>query len=534
MLTDCFMTRQRFSTTDRVAASTKGLPACRRIRAYVQRIDGVRPCLSWHALVIGALVSFLVGCTPPPSPPAGWNHVTASTEDSGVTLPSQAPQMQRVVFAETSEDPASGSEATPHQLHGNPGKDRRPRVLVRPFEADARRPEDAHLGYLMVEAIGRDLSQVPSVSVVPGSVLNRMFLGRQEKLLELTGSPNAAKAQTWCREAHADLVVTGSVERSAGGVTATLRLMPSGQTQWLAQRAFSGADLLDVADTIVLCVLDHCEAVLSDREREEIKRRPTTVVAAYEELAKADRNQEEGRMFKALGCCRKAIGLDPQFALAHAKLGNIYMAQGQFDLGIPALEKALQIDPSLSDRSNLAVAYRKTGQAEEAFAQYAEVLRFRPHDPYIRVQLGMGHFYEKNYAQAENALNEALRLDPFVPDGHFSLGLVFRHSGRLGQAGAEFRKAVDDYPGDIQSYVMLSLVHQLLGDYEAAIKDLEDGLTISPDYGKAHNNMAALCTATRQFDKAWKHVREAQRLRYPVADVILDELRKHSIELKTD
>ena len=81
---------------------------------------------------------------------------------------------------------------------------------------------------------------------------------------------------------------------------------------------------------------------------------------------------------------------------------------------------------------------------------------------------------------------------------------------------------------------MLATVHALLGNASAAISALEEGLKVSPEYGKAHNNLAAYYGGTRQWDKAWKHVHEAQRLRYPVADVILDTLREYSVEPKDD
>lgn len=487
-----------------------------------------------HFVVLAPLAFLFLVC------PTRASQLRPRSGDAASSAYAEAPfarrtrQPEHECFLAQRENVGPDGEAGQHFGRKKREIGRRPRILVRAFSADATDEKHKHLGYLTTLEVGGDLGHVSSVVLIPGSVLSRLFLGRQEKLLALGGTPDVAKARAWCQEAHADLLVTGSTAATSAGVKITVRLMRPGQTRWLAERTFSGEDIFNVIDSGVRWILDQCNVTPTDDERRRMELRATTSMAAYCKLAEAARAQEEGRNFQAVGRCKKAIELDPRFARAHAQLGSIYAGLEQFDLAIAAFQKALAIDPGFSNRANLAVAYRKSDRAPMAFSEYAEVLRLRPHDPYVRVQLSSAHFHEKNYNQAEEALTEALRLDPFVADGHYSLGLVYRHSGRLGQAAAEFKQAVRDYPGDIQAYVMLATVHLLLGDIEAAINDLEEGVEISPDYGKAHNNLAAYYGGTEQYDKAWKHVHAAQRLRYPVADVIVDELRRHSVEPKND
>ncbi len=415
-----------------------------------------------------------------------------------------------------------------------PRRGSRVRVVIWPLATKSDRAEDSYLGHAVAHAVGWDLNHVPSVLVAPNSMLRRVFLGREDELLKLLGAVDVAKARRLCTEVHADLLVAGSVERTPEGLKAAVRLVHGATAEWPPEKRFSAADLLALGDDIVFAVLEELRVVPSEQEKERIRARPVTNIAAYEEFAKALRFAEQGRGFQMIAQCRKAVEIDPNFAIAQALLGETYVQNGQLDLGIQALRRAIEIDPTLPNRSNLAVAYRKKGEVDKALAEYRETLKRRPQDPYVRVQMAAVHFYQKEYAEAERVLVEALKLDPYAPDAHYFLGMVYRHWNRLGQAIAEFKQAVTDYPGDIQAYVMLATAHALLGDASAAIQALEEGLRTSPNYGKAHNNLAAYYAGTQQYDKAWNHVYKAQALGFPVAPVILEELRRNSVEPRQD
>ena len=56
-----------------------------------------------------------------------------------------------------------------------------------------------------------------------------------------------------------------------------------------------------------------------------------------------------GRIDQAIDYYRKAIELDPGFAMAHNNLGAMLKNRGQFDEAIAEYRKALEVDPNLVD-----------------------------------------------------------------------------------------------------------------------------------------------------------------------------------------
>jgi tetratricopeptide (TPR) repeat protein len=72
---------------------------------------------------------------------------------------------------------------------------------------------------------------------------------------------------------------------------------------------------------------------------------------------------------------KTAIGKDATFSPPYAELGKLYVDNDRPAEAVPVLEKAIQLAPGYrSAYSHLAIAYRKTGQAERA-GQVLEQLR---------------------------------------------------------------------------------------------------------------------------------------------------------------
>jgi chemotaxis protein methyltransferase CheR len=53
-------------------------------------------------------------------------------------------------------------------------------------------------------------------------------------------------------------------------------------------------------------------------------------------------HQRQGDTVRAISELKKTVYIDPEFALAHMNLANIYKAQGKFDLAVRAYDNALR------------------------------------------------------------------------------------------------------------------------------------------------------------------------------------------------
>ena len=91
-----------------------------------------------------------------------------------------------------------------------------------------------------------------------------------------------------------------------------------------------------------------------------------------------------GRTADAIGYCREALRLRPDYARAHSNLGIALLKSGQLPAAITEFEVALRLEPGLSDtpvlRRNLGIALLKSEHLEA-------VLRLKPDHAAARAAL---------------------------------------------------------------------------------------------------------------------------------------------------
>ncbi|TRO79496.1 tetratricopeptide repeat protein [Desulfuromonas acetexigens] len=88
---------------------------------------------------------------------------------------------------------------------------------------------------------------------------------------------------------------------------------------------------------------------------------------------------QKGEYLDAVGAFQQAIKENPNFALAHFRLGEVYHALDKWELAVASLRKAAELAPVVPEiRYKLGLAHMKNGQTPEALAAFEEVLRLAP------------------------------------------------------------------------------------------------------------------------------------------------------------
>ena len=169
----------------------------------------------------------------------------------------------------------------------------------------------------------------------------------------------------WARSWPPGLVLTGSFARRDDRfrVNAQLLNAATGEIQWSEKIDIPGADLITVQDTIAERVIAGLRLSLSPEEQARIERaadpqqrglRVLPARAATGSSATSPRTFDESDLEAAIQMFNEAVGLDPEFAAAHAALGRCYVhhAQGYggpeyYTLAERALRRALELDPAL-------------------------------------------------------------------------------------------------------------------------------------------------------------------------------------------
>ncbi len=135
---------------------------------------------------------------------------------------------------------------------------------------------------------------------------------------------------------------------------------------------------------------------------------------------------------------RKALELDPQLPLAHALLGEVALAGEHLDVAIAEFEKERvrnPLDGSVYDR--LGDAYTRTGDYTKAQQALQQALLLEPNSTGPYILLGKVLLKRQDPVDAVMYLEHAERMDPANYMTHSLLGQAYRAVGRTEDASRE-------------------------------------------------------------------------------------------------
>lgn len=119
---------------------------------------------------------------------------------------------------------------------------------------------------------------------------------------------------------------------------------------------------------------------------------------------------------EAIPHLRRAIELDPNFALAMALLATVYSNTGQTSLAPEYAKKAFDLRDRVSERERFFIAYRYYRDATQDWAEALELSRSwtatYPREAFAFNSLGQALLRFGQYDQAVAPLREAIRIDP--------------------------------------------------------------------------------------------------------------------------
>jgi TolB-like protein/Flp pilus assembly protein TadD len=107
--------------------------------------------------------------------------------------------------------------------------------------------------------------------------------------------------------------------------------------------------------------------------------------------------------------------------------------------------------------------------------------------------------------KARAAANEALRLQPDLPEAHLALGFSYYYGDRdYERALAEFEVAKRGLPNEAQAYMAIGAIERRQGKWEESTANLEKAAELDPKNASVLLNLAYSYMATRNFESADK------------------------------
>ncbi len=358
-------------------------------------------------------------------------------------------------------------------------------IAVLPFTNMSADAENEYFTDGMAEEIINALSKIQTLRVASRTA-SFALKGKNEEIAEIG------------RKLKVSTFLEGSVRKMGNRlrITAQLVNVADGYHLWSERYDREMEDVFAIQDDISQSIVKALRVILSEDEKKAIEKARTENVKAYEYYLRGRQFFEIRR--KSLEYARqmfkKAIDLDPQYALAHAGVADccslLYM---MFD----------------ARESNLRQAEAASHRALELEPDLAEAHLARA----IAVWLN------RSFPEAEAEFEKAMRLDPKLFDAPYFYGRACLAQGKFAEAVRLFDRASALRPDDFQAPSFLSQAYKGLGrnaDADAAnqrgLKLTLERIELNPDDARAYNLAAATLAASGDKDRALEFARRAAEI----------------------
>jgi tetratricopeptide (TPR) repeat protein len=174
----------------------------------------------------------------------------------------------------------------------------------------------------------------------------------------------------------------------------------------------------------------------------------TSSLEALKAFSLGEGERAQGNEFAAIPLYRHAVELDPNFAIAYARMGQAYANTGQIGPAIENTKQAFERRERTSELEKLYISTHYydivTGESDKATEEYQLWRRTYPRDSIPTNNLAANYATQGKYEQALPEALETVRLAPNEALGYSNVGGAYAGMNRLAEAKAVREKQVAD------------------------------------------------------------------------------------------
>jgi TolB-like protein/Tfp pilus assembly protein PilF/tRNA A-37 threonylcarbamoyl transferase component Bud32 len=337
-------------------------------------------------------------------------------------------------------------------------------IAVLPFENLSEDKANAYLAVGIQDEILTRLAKIGALKVI-ARTSTQSYESKPGNLGEIAKQLGVAN------------ILEGSIQKSADRVHINLQLIraATGEHLWAETYDRKSDNIFDLQGEVAAAVAEALQAKLTGAEQAALRQTPTNNADAYDAYLRGIVYSERPgwdvqNVWEAIRSFRKAVTLDPAFALAWARLAliaglgclNQYaeeggdfhrtceevkraadkamslqpdlaesnLAQGawykygerNYDAAIPWVEKAHQLSPNSSlALQGLAAIYRSKGDCKRSLEYYGRALELDPRNTHLREVQGRMLATVRHYPEALKNYDKILDMLPSDPSGDFAL-----------------------------------------------------------------------------------------------------------------
>jgi tetratricopeptide (TPR) repeat protein len=202
-----------------------------------------------------------------------------------------------------------------------------------------------------------------------------------------------------------------------------------------------------------------------------------------------------------------------QSADDYIRKGKTYSDQGQHEKAIIEYKKAVEINPKYAlAYYNLGCAYRELGETDKGIDNLTTAIKCYEKYPQAYYSRGLSYYDIGKYEAAINDFSKAIEYDSNFYVAYCFRAVVYTKIGDTTKAISDYTKAIEISPKTAHAYFFRSLAYVELKDYDNALKDLEKVDEISPRNYESKFSQAKIFLLQGLEGKAERRYKDAYNL----------------------
>ncbi len=369
-------------------------------------------------------------------------------------------------------------------------------------------------------ALQVSLAQSPFLSLVPEQDVAHT--------LKLMGKPPDTRitpeiGREICQRNNTKAFVHGSIASLGSEYVLTLEAMNAATGELIGQEQAQAAskekvlDALGEASTKLRSKLGESLASIQKFDT-PLQEATTSSLEALKLDNEASIRNNNGDFLGSIDVTKRAIELDPNFAMAYRGLGVEYFNLGQIDLAQQYMGKAFELKDRASEREKFAITsdyYSYNGQIEKSIEAYQQYEQAYPRDTRPKINLAAVYLQMGQYDKAVSEALAARDLNPDQFNGYAVAGFAYAAMNRLDEAKVMENAAVQRKIGSGIVHEQLAFIAYAQGDQASFAKERAlaeanpegqyDFLQFDASLAAAHGQLRHASELTQQLeDKAKK------------------------------
>jgi TolB-like protein/class 3 adenylate cyclase/Tfp pilus assembly protein PilF len=350
-------------------------------------------------------------------------------------------------------------------------------VAVLPFENLSRDPDNAYFADGIQEEVLTRLAKIADLKVI-SRASTQQSQSKPGNLAEIAKQLGVAN------------ILVGSVQRAADQVRVNVHLVnvQTGSQLWAETYDRKLSDIFVVESEIAKGIAESLQAKLTGREEQALAAKPTNNPEAYDAylrgLAFEERsNYSSDALFKAIDFYGLAVQLDPNFALAWARLsgahGLLYFNRNNTttarrDAAKGALENAQKLQPNTPETLLFTGYYQYwvLHDYDLAKATFGRVSKMLPGNSQVLYALGAIMRREGHWNESVAYWERGLALDPRNTALLTEVAWTYAALRQFPTAIKLYDRALDILPNELSVMALKASIYQAEGNLKEAAKSL--------------------------------------------------------------